>query len=99
MHWLCYILLVTSLVQTVSTDSSEGSAGAAFPDDDLDEHNNYVEEEGVEGSGDSFSDDEDCPGNGCRKGKKNFGIILVRHAIIFQCTFFRSRACDEANSG
>ena len=72
MHWLCYILLVTSLVQTVSTDSSEGSAGAAFPDDDLDEHNNYVEEEGVEGSGDSFSDDEDCAENGCRKGKKNF---------------------------
>ena len=82
MHWLCYILLVTSLVQKVSsTDSSEGSAGAAFPDDDLDEDNNYVEEEGIEGSGDSFSDDEDCPGNGCRKSEKTFGIIFVRHCI------------------
>lgn len=83
MHWLCYILLVTSVsvVKVLSTDSSEGSAGAAFPDDDLDEYNHYVEDEGVKGSGDSFSDDEDCPGNGCRKSEKNFGIIFVRHCI------------------
>ena len=73
MHWLCYFLLVSSVVKVFSTDSSEGSAGAAFPDDDLDlnDPNSYVEFEGSEGSGDSFSDDEDCPVNGCRKGEKN----------------------------
>merc|ERR1711971_1245592 len=67
MHWasVCYILLVSSVFQEVfSTDSPEGSGASLFSDDE-----DFYEEptEAGEGSGDSWSDDEDCEKSGCRK--------------------------------
>lgn len=73
MNWVCCILLLSSVFAEVfSKDSSEGSAGASFSDDeDIFEHD-YSEggREGIEGSGESSSDDEDCGENGCRKSEK-----------------------------
>ena len=74
MHWVCYILLLSSVfVKVFSKDSSEGSAGASFSDDEDLNELDYSEggREDIEGSGESFSDDEDCEETGCRKSEKN----------------------------
>ena len=79
MHWVCYILLVSSVLQEVfCSDSSESSAEASFSDDEnLDEYE-FPEKEGIEGSGNSFYDDEDCGQYGCFKSEKEYDITFIR---------------------